>query len=61
MTEGWRQRRYVVLAAEVAEGLALRLETLVDSSISEQLIAPTIAGRMTTFATGSRPDPNRGG
>jgi hypothetical protein len=61
MTEGRRQRRYVALAAEIAEGLALRLEGLVDSWISEQLIAPTTAGRVTTFATGSRPDPSAGG
>jgi hypothetical protein len=47
------------LAAEIAEGLAIRLETLVDSWISEQLIAPTTAGRMTAFSTGSRPDPSR--
>jgi hypothetical protein len=56
ITESRRQRRYVVLAAEVAEGLALRLETLVESWISEQLIALSRAGRMTTFATGSRRD-----
>jgi hypothetical protein len=61
MTEGRRQRRYVALAAEVAESLALKLEALVDSWISAQLIAPTTAGRMTTFATGSRPDSPRGG
>jgi hypothetical protein len=59
MTEGPRQRRYVALAADIAEGLAIRLETLVDSWTSEQLIAPTTAGRMTSFATGSRPDPSR--
>jgi hypothetical protein len=55
MTEGRRQRRYLVLAAEIAEGLALRLEALVDSWISEQLIVPTAGGRIRTFATGWRP------
>jgi hypothetical protein len=52
-TEGWRQRRYLALAAEIAENLAHGLEAQVDNWISEQLVARTSPGRMTTFATGS--------
>jgi hypothetical protein len=55
-TEGWRQRRYLKLAAEIAESLARRLEARVDNWISEQLVAPTTPGLMTNMVTGYRMD-----
>jgi hypothetical protein len=39
-TEGWRQRRYLALAIEAAEELALRLEAIVEDWMVEQLAGP---------------------
>ena len=38
--DGWRQQRYLTLAVEAAEELALRLEAVVDGWLFGQLVAP---------------------
>jgi len=39
INDGWRQRRYVALAVEAAEDLALRIGAVVDGWLFGQLVA----------------------
>ena len=41
LSDGWRQQRYLALAVEAAEGLAVRIEAQVHNWMREQCFAPT--------------------